>query len=153
VDRDRADLESIAHAAAETVAPLAQDKHIDFAIDLLPSAGTVMGDPARLQQTVEHLLRHAISGSNGGGRVLLHLDGTEKAARIVVSDDGAGMSPDQVARCFDRFAQPGFTQPGDRALGLGLPLAKQFVEAHGGTITLLSEPGEGTLITVMLPRG
>ena len=84
---------------------------------------------------------------------MVHLDGTVQAARIVVSDDGVGMSPDQVARCFDRFAQPGFTQPGDRALGLGLPLAKQFVEAHGGAISLLSEPGEGTLITVTLPRG
>ena len=40
----------------------------------------------------------------------------------------------------------------DRALGLGLPIAKQFAEAHGGTIQLLSEPGDGTLITVELPR-
>jgi signal transduction histidine kinase len=44
------------------------------------------------------------------------------------------------------------TRSGERALGLGLPLAKQFVEAHGGTIALVSEPGEGTFITVELPR-
>ena len=53
---------------------------------------------------------------------------------------------------FDRFAQPGITSGGERALDLGLPLAKQFVEAHGGTIALVSEPGEGTLVTVELPR-
>jgi signal transduction histidine kinase len=70
----------------------------------------------------------------------------------VVSDDGAGMSAEAVEHAFDRFAQPGVTRSGERALGLGLPLAKQFVEAHGGTIALVSEPGEGTFITVELPR-
>jgi signal transduction histidine kinase len=63
------------------------------------------------------------------------------------------MSRQAVARAFDRFGQPGITRDGERALGLGLPLAKQFVEAHGGTIALVSEPGQGTLITVTLPRG
>ena len=53
---------------------------------------------------------------------------------------------------FDRFAEPGIQPTGERALGLGLPLAKQFAEAHGGRIALVSEPGEGTLITVELPR-
>jgi hypothetical protein len=62
------------------------------------------------------------------------------------------MDEQAVARAFDRFAEPGIKATGERALGLGLPLAKQFVEAHGGTITLLSAPGEGTLITVELPR-
>ena len=69
-----------------------------------------------------------------------------------MSDDGVGMLPDAVARAFDRFAEPGVTRSGERALGLGLPLARQFVEAHGGTIALVSEPGAGTLVTVELPR-
>jgi signal transduction histidine kinase len=51
-----------------------------------------------------------------------------------------------------RFAQFGNARGGERALGLGLPIAKQFVEAHGGRIELISEPGEGTLVTVELPR-
>jgi signal transduction histidine kinase len=56
-----------------------------------------------------------------------------------------------VERAFDSFAEPA-VQDQSRALGLGLPLARQFAEAHGGTIQLLSEPGAGTLITVELPR-
>ena len=56
------------------------------------------------------------------------------------------------ATAFDRFARPGLTNTGERALGLGLPLAKQVVEAHGGTVELVSEVGQGTLITVELPR-
>ena len=69
-----------------------------------------------------------------------------------MSDDGQGMDSEAVAHAFDRFAEPEIKATGERALGLGLPLAKQFVEAHGGTITLLSEPGQGTLVTVELPR-
>jgi len=146
------DLEGVAFGAAEAVAPLAKQKGLDFAIEVAPSAGLVKGDARRLRQAIEHLLRHAALGVQDGGRVLLHVDGTAAAARIVVSDDSAGMDAAAVGHAFDRFAHSGVTRDGDRALGLGLPLAKQFVEAHGGTISLLSEPGEGTLVTVELPR-
>ena len=63
------------------------------------------------------------------------------------------MARDLAAKAFERFAQPGISRNGDRALGLGLPLARQFVEAHGGTIQLVSEPGSGTMVVAELPRG
>jgi len=152
LERIEVDLELVAREAAEAIQPLAARKKLDFAVEILPSTGSMKGDARRLRQVIEHLLRHAVGGTEQGGRVLLHVDGTAAAARIVVSDDGAGMSADAVAHAFDRFAEPGVTHGGERSLGLGLPLAKQFVEAHGGTIQLVSEPGEGTLITVSLPR-
>ncbi|WP_375396176.1 PAS-domain containing protein [uncultured Sphingomonas sp.] len=152
LDRRDVDLETVAHNAAEVIAPLARDKDIDFAIDVSPSTGTVRGDPRRLQQMIEHLLRHAVGAVGRNGRVLLHTDGTDAAARIIVSDDGPGMDRREIARAFDRFAQPGMPGGGERALGLGLPLARQFAEAHGGRIELLSEAGAGTLLTVELPR-
>ncbi|MES2753242.1 MAG: PAS-domain containing protein [Pseudomonadota bacterium] len=152
VARAPVDLEALGHAAAEAVAPAAQAKGLSYAIEIDPSAGSVAGDADRLRQAVEHLLRHAVGEVGEGGRVLLHIDGDEARARIVVSDDGPGLSEDRVAAAFDRFAQPAFATP-DRALGLGLPLARQFVEAHGGTIRMLSELGAGTLVTVELPRG
>ncbi|GGA39582.1 sensor histidine kinase [Sphingomonas psychrolutea] len=146
------ELDTVARAAADTVAPLAKKRGLDFAVEIHASTGATKGDAKRLQQVVEHLLRHAVAGASEGGCILLHTDGTAAAARIVVSDDGAGMSAESVARAFDRFGQPGITRSGERALGLGLPLAKQFVEAHGGTIALVSERGQGTLLTVTLPR-
>lgn len=152
LEMKQVDLEAVAREAAEAIQPLVRRRKLDFAVEVLPSAGSLKGDAQRLRQVIEHLLRHAIGGSEEGGRVLLHVDGSAKAARIVVSDDGAGMTADAVAHAFDRFAQPGVTRGGERALGLGLPLAKQFVEAHGGTIELVSERGEGTFITVELPR-
>lgn len=147
--REPVDLEALGHAAAETVAPAAQARGQAYAIEIAPSAGTVTGDAERLRQAVEHLLRHAVGEART--RVLLHIDGTAESARIIVSDDGEGLSPDRVATAFDRFSQPAFANP-DRALGLGLPIARQFVEAHGGTIQMVSEPGEGTLVMIDLPR-
>jgi signal transduction histidine kinase len=82
----------------------------------------------------------------------LHVDGDVQQVRIVVSDDGPGLSADAVARAFDRFAQAGVARVGERALSLDLPLARQAVEAHGGTIALESERGMGTLVTIDLPR-
>ncbi|RYD66294.1 MAG: HAMP domain-containing histidine kinase [Sphingomonadales bacterium] len=151
VDKAVVDIELVAHAAAEAIAPLAQEKSIDLAVENIGTAGHVKGDARRLRQAIEHLLRHAVLGTPAEGRVLLHLDGNARVARIIVSDDGPGMDAEAVAHAFDRFAQGGARNT-TRALGLGLPLAKQFVEGHGGRIELISEPGEGTLVTVELPR-
>ena len=152
LQREDVDLAATARAAAETIKPAAKRRKLDFAIECARSTGRVSGDPARLKETIEHLLRHAVAATPEGGRILLHTDGSAGAARIVVSDDGPGMDEASVATAFDRFAEPGMQPTGERALGLGLPLAKQFVEAHGGTIALVSEPGAGTLVTVELPR-
>jgi signal transduction histidine kinase len=153
IERETVDVELAATSAADAIAPLAKGKAIELVIEDAGTAGVVQGDARRIRQTVEHLLRHAVSHTPEGGRVLLHLDGNARVARVIVSDDGPGMPPEAVARAFDRFAQVGTSRGGDRALGLGLPLAKQFVEAHGGRIELISEPGQGTLVTVELPRG
>ncbi|MEO5494276.1 MAG: PAS-domain containing protein [Sphingomonas sp.] len=151
IERHNVDLETLAYAAAEAVAPAAKRKSIDFVIEVVPSTGMVTGDAKKLREMIEHLLRHAVAGVGEQGRVLLHTDGDARHARVVVSDDGAGMDHAAVERAFDSFAEPA-VQDQDRALGLGLPLARQFAEAHGGSIQLLSEPGAGTLITVELPR-
>lgn len=146
------DIAATVRAAADTILPSAKRRKLDFAVETARSAGRVVGDPRRLREVVEHLLRHAVAATPEGGRILLHADGSATAARIIVSDDGPGMDADSIAHAFDRFAEPGIRPTGERALGLGLPLAKQFVEAHGGTIALVAEPGEGTLVTVELPR-
>ncbi|HEU0044868.1 PAS-domain containing protein [Sphingomonas sp.] len=151
-EREDVDVAVVARTAAATVRASAERRRVDFAVEVARSAGRVTGDARRLREAVEHLLRHAIAAVPEGGRVLLHVDGSATAARVVVSDNGPGMSGDAQAHAFDRFAEPGIQPSGERALGLGLPLAKQFVEAHGGRIELVSEPGQGTLITADLPR-
>jgi signal transduction histidine kinase len=84
--------------------------------------------------------------------VLVHASGDDARAMMVVSDDGPGMDMTEQTRALDRFSRAGQPRDGEGALGLGLPLARQTAEAHGGTLALLSEPGQGTAVTIELPR-
>lgn len=130
----------------------AKAKGIEIAADVKPSIGRIMGDEKRIAQALDRLMENAVRVLPQGGRISLHGDGQVHIARIIVSDNGPGMDTKAQARAFDRFSRMTGEQRGDD-LGLGLPLARQLVEAHGGTLSLFSQPGEGTVFTVELPRG
>jgi signal transduction histidine kinase len=150
---DKVDLGKLCAEAAEAFRDDAAKKEIDFAVEIEGGAGKIAGDRARLRQSLDNVLKNALAYTDAGGRVLLHAGGTRAEAAITVSDNGRGIAPADQARVFDRFSRTAEPRGTDgAALGLGLPLAKQFVEAHGGTIELLSEPGAGTTVTLRLPR-
>lgn len=130
----------------------ATSKKIELVVDIKPSTGRVMGDDRRLAQALDKLMENAVRAVPEGGRISLHSDGQVGGARLIVSDNGPGMDAKTQARAFDRFSRMSDSQRGD-AQGLGLPLARQLIEAHGGKLTLISEPGEGTVFTIELPRG
>jgi signal transduction histidine kinase len=153
LERKSVDLRRLAREAAATIKAPAAEKGLDFEINLDRSLGSVSGDARRLRQALDHLLRNAVRYTPEGGRVLLHGDGDAANIRIVVSDNGPGMDAKAQARAFDRFSRTSEARERGASLGLGLPLARQFVEAHGGTLSLLSEPGQGTAVTIELPRG
>jgi signal transduction histidine kinase len=151
---DEVDLAVMCGEAAEGVAEAAARKGIDFAVTIERHAGSLTGDRRRLRQALDNILKNALAYTPEGGRVLLHAGGTRKEAQVTVSDNGRGIAAADQERVFDRFnraASPGGGE--EAALGLGLPLARQFVEAHGGRIELVSEPGQGTTVTIRLPRG
>jgi signal transduction histidine kinase len=150
---DKVDLARLCGEAADAFREPAASKGIDFAVEIGTGAGAIAGDRARLRQSLHNVLKNAFAYTDEGGRVLLHVAGTRKEAAITVSDNGRGIAPADQARVFDRFSRTAEPRGSDgAALGLGLPLAKQFIEAHGGTVELLSEPGEGTTVTLRLPR-
>ena len=150
---DKVDLARLCAEAAEAFRDQAAKKGIDFAVEIESGAGSIAGDRARLRQSLDNVLKNAFAYTDQGGRVLLHAAGNRKAAAITVSDNGRGIALADQARVFDRFSRTAEPRGADdAALGLGLPLAKQFVEAHGGSVELLSEPGEGTTVTLRLPR-
>lgn len=155
IERKRIDLVPLLREAAAARSDAAAEKSIDLAVEIDPSVGTIKGDRKRILQAVDQLLLNAISYTEAGGRVLLHGSGTTEQATIVVSDNGPGMDETEQARALDRFSRvgAGMAREGDGSLGIGLPLARQFIEGHGGTLSLISEVGEGTVVTIDLPRG
>ncbi len=127
----------------------AEAERIELVGQLPEGLGAIEGDAPRLSRLVAGLLDNAIRFTSpvrrSGGRVLLHADGDDKGIEIVVSDNGPGM-PDAVAAITEG------TQAGTQSGGIGLSLARQLVAAHGGTMQVMSEKGQGTLVRVSLPR-
>lgn len=152
LDKKPIELALLLHDAARDHKLATTAKDIDFAIEIDPEVGAIAGDTRRLRQAIDQLLDNAIAFTPRGGRVLLHADGDANRARIVVSDNGPGMDAAEQAAALNPFSRLEDARPEEAALGLGLPLARRFVEAHGGTLTLYSEPGEGTAIAIELPR-
>jgi signal transduction histidine kinase len=114
----------------------------------------VFGDARRLRESVEHVLQNAIAYTDRKGRISLSAEGDKTDAIIRISDNGSGIDAEDLPRVFNRFdrvAEAGVR--GEAALGLGLPLTQQFIEAHGGTVELESEKGKGTVVTLTIPRG
>jgi len=150
---DDVDLAILAREAADAIADAAHARPLDFAVEIDPSVGTVTGDERRLRQAVDHLLRNAIVYTPAGGRVLLQANGDDEMARLVVVDNGPGITEEDRDRIFQSIQRtPGEPAEARPAAGLGLPLARQLVQAHGGTLELVSEPGQGSTFVISLPR-
>ncbi|MBF5092079.1 PAS domain-containing protein [Novosphingobium sp. NBM11] len=115
------------------------------------SVGTVTGDARRLARAFGQLVDNAIAATPEGGRILIECTRQRQGVRVVISDNGGGMEPAVLARAMEGLKVTPDGRAAERRQGLGLPLVRQLVEAHGGTIELLSEPGQGTAAIVDLP--
>jgi len=154
LEKERVDIAGLCRAAVETAKPRAAEKTQKLEVEIAASAGHVFGDARRLRESIEHVLQNAIAYTDRKGRISLTADGDKKQAVIRIRDNGSGIEEDDLPRVFNRFDR--VTEAGVRgeaALGLGLPLTQQFVEAHGGTVELESEKGKGTTVTLTIPRG
>jgi signal transduction histidine kinase len=152
LDRAQIDLAALARESIARVEGDASARNIDLAVELQATLGTVLGDSRRIGQALDHLLENAVRYCGEGARVLLHGDGDEDSARLIVSDNGPGIDAKQQAAIFDPAARAQQTRQAGKG-SIGLPLAKQLAEAHGGTLQLVSEPGQGTMAVIELPRG
>ncbi|HEY3731234.1 MAG TPA: ATP-binding protein, partial [Steroidobacteraceae bacterium] len=140
-------------AAIEAVRPLAENRKLTLDAELSAQVGSVRVDPDRIQQVVWNLLANAVKFTPEGGRIEVRLQRVEGTVEIEVTDTGRGIPTDFLPHIFERFrqAQAGATRHYG-GLGLGLAIAKQLVELHGGTIQARSDgEGRGATFTVYLP--
>jgi len=133
------------------VEPLARRQRISFRLNLDPLP-EIPADPESIQRLIENLLTNAIKFSSPGGEVEISLTLQVEEALFTVRDYGLGIAASEIPLLFQPFQR---TSGANRAVipgtGLGLYTAKLIAEAHGGSISLTSEEGKGTVITVRLP--
>ncbi|HTT96885.1 MAG TPA: MHYT domain-containing protein [Rhizomicrobium sp.] len=112
----------------------------------------VLADERRLKQVMLNLLSNAVKFTQEGGAVTLRVATTGEGMFLSVEDSGIGIAPEDLARAFESFSQIDSTIARHKeGAGLGLPLSRQLMEAHGGTLTLESVVSIGTIATAMLP--
>lgn len=131
----------------------ADAKPLSLIVDIDRDVGMMRGDPRRLRQIADHLLNNAISYTPPSGRVTIRVHGDDDLIVWTVADNGQGMEAAQRSGIFDAYPRiDASNDEGKQLIGIGLPLTRQLVEAHGGSIALESEPGRGTTVTIHLPR-
>jgi signal transduction histidine kinase/ActR/RegA family two-component response regulator len=144
---------AIIEAAIESMRVAAETKSICIQSTLDFSTPMIVGDADRLRQVIWNLLSNAIKFTPTGGQVQICLQQVETQVEISVSDTGQGINSDFLPYVFDRFSQNDSTTTRRfGGLGLGLAIARQLIELHGGTITVTSlGVGQGTTFTIKLP--
>jgi signal transduction histidine kinase len=129
---------------------VAQEKNITVLAAIDP-AGEITADRNRLQLLLSNLLDNALKYTPDGGRVEIGAEFAPAEVRITVRDTGIGIDDGDLPRIWDRLYRADKSRS-QRGLGLGLSLVKAFVEAHGGTAHVTSQPGQGSVFTVTFPR-
>jgi signal transduction histidine kinase len=151
--REMVDLREITENIAEDLAQtdLGTDRIITVISD--PDHPTAWGDPTAFQQIFGNLIENALKYSDEGSKVTVTVQETATEAILEVSDEGHGISPEQIVTIFDRFRQAdSASAKGSAGFGLGLYIVKNLVATHRGDVEVESELGEGTTFRVRLPK-
>jgi PAS domain S-box-containing protein len=140
--------------ALEALQPIAVTAGVTLGATYEDDLPEVQVDPERMIQVLSNVVGNALKFTPSGGRVELRVVRAQQGIEIRVTDTGEGIEPAQLPHVFDRFFQAarGARTGPRQGAGLGLPIASGIVEAHGGTIGIESIAGEGTTVTIALPR-
>ena len=147
--RAHRDLATIAAAAADSLSHRFEAASVTLDREL--AEAPVVADERWLHQVVTNLLGNALKFTPAGGRVTVRTRQTGPDAVLTVTDTGIGIPADELPHVFERFWR-GQAAAGTSGSGIGLAIAAELARAHGGTLAAASEPGQGTTLTLTLPR-
>ena len=152
--KEPVELGPIITRAVAIVRHIIDDRKHELSISLPQEPVCLDADPTRLEQVVVNLLNNAAKYTEPGGRIGIEIERQGHEVVIAVRDNGIGIPSAMLPRVFDIFTQvewsSGHSQGG---LGIGLTLVRSLVEMHGGSVSVSSTPGEGSVFTVRLPLG
>ena len=152
IDHEEIRIDALVKDVGEQFAGRSEQAGVSLLVEPLEPM-TVRGDDIRLSQVFYNVLENAIKYTPRGGRVAVRGRAVDHQIEIEVEDTGIGIPPDQLQFVFKRFYRVEQSRNGDRGgSGLGLSIAQSAVEAHGGTISIKSTPGRGTVVKIELPR-
>jgi len=147
------DLGPLVAGAVEPVSVMAQAKGIAMSVETPATPTLVRLDPMRMRQVLWNLVHNAVKFTPKGGRIRVEASADDAGVAFSVVDNGVGVDAKDLPFIFERFRQvDGSATRAYRGMGIGLALAKAYVELHGGTIAVESQPGKGTAFHVRIPR-
>lgn len=147
------DLGPLVSDSVEPVSVMAEAKGIRMSLVVPTQKTPVRLDPLRIRQVLWNLVHNAVKFTPKGGEIRVEAGADERGVSFSIADNGVGIDAKDLPLIFERFRQlDGSTTRAYRGMGIGLALAKAFVELHGGTLQVDSQPGRGTTFRVRLPR-
>jgi PAS domain S-box-containing protein len=144
-------LDALVFEVRDVVRPLAEKKNLKLSLDI-PADLTVVIDPSRFKQVLYNYLSNAVKFTPESGRVSVRISREANSFfRLEVEDTGIGISPEEVSKLFQEFQQLPNSRKAEQGTGLGLALTRHIVEAQGGTVSVRSVPGSGSVFAAMFP--
>jgi signal transduction histidine kinase len=146
-------INDVVREVVDSMRGMANSRRIMVEVVADSSLGVVRADAARVRQVLYNYLSNALKFTDEGGAVMVRVQPhTDTAYRIEVEDNGIGIRPEDISQLFTEFSQLGASEKAKTGTGLGLAITRRIVEAQGGEVGLLSEPGKGTRFFAILPR-
>ncbi len=146
------DVGQLASEIVQSLEPMARTRGLTLSSQIMDTLPVVYGDRERLTEAIYHLLHNAIKFNHSGGSVFVSCRAASDDVVVEVTDTGVGISPEKLPELWKDFAQ--LADPlrrGVEGLGLGLPLVRYVVKAHGGQVWARSQPGQGSTFGFYIP--
>jgi signal transduction histidine kinase len=149
LDRLPTDVAALVDDVVAAYSAQARAAEVSLSADHQPSLRAASVDPQRIRQLLGNLLANSLRHTPAGGRVTIRTRASADGATLTVevADTGSGISPELLPRVFDRFVK----EDGSPGSGLGLAICRDIVRAHGGEISIASQPGRATTVSFSLP--